>query len=218
MLELEFTPTKLATWTTIDFSLALLMWTVMMAAMMLPSAIPMALTFAHLCQKQNDAPYYRTTFFVLAYLCVWFLFSILLTILQWKMHQLAWLAAMQENQQPLSASAILIVAGVYQFTPWKNACLKHCRSPLGFLLKYWKPGSDIRGAFFLGFRHGTNCLGCCWAVMLVMFAVGIMNLLAMALITLLILLEKMLPADTRIICRISGLLFIAWGLAWLINA
>ena len=208
---------ELAPWTAIDFGLALLMWAVMMAAMMLPSAIPMALTFARICQRQQHSPLHFSLVFVLGYFCVWLLFSILLTILQWQMHNLAWLSPMLENKQPLSAAAILIVAGIYQFSAVKNTCLKHCRSPLGFLLQYWHADSDVAVAFTLGLRHGSNCLGCCWAEMLIMLAVGIMNLLGMAMITLLILLEKMLPVNAGTICRISGCLFIAWGCALLIT-
>jgi len=106
---------ELVPWTAIDFGLALLMWAVMMAAMMLPSAIPMALTFARICQRQQHSPLHFSLVFVLGYFCVWLLFSILLTILQWQMHNLAWLSPMLENKQPLSAAAILIVAGIYQF-------------------------------------------------------------------------------------------------------
>src|SRR5690606_35067500 len=101
----------------------------------------------------------------------------------------------------------------YQFLPVKNACLTHCKSPMGFLLNEWREG--VSGALIMGIRHGATCLGCCWAQMLVMFAVGVMNLPAMALITLLVIAEKWLPVKSSVICKAGGVIFIAWGaLLW----
>jgi predicted metal-binding membrane protein len=207
-------PSEALAWTFIDFALVYSMWAVMMAAMMLPSAIPMILAFARVCQQQNKATYKLTGLFTSAYLGIWLLFSIALTLLQWQMHGLAWLSPMMDSQNSMSAAGILFLAGFYQFTPIKNACLMHCKTPLGFLLNEWQDGAG--GAFKMGLKHGAFCVGCCWAQMLIMFAVGVMNLLGMALITLLVVLEKTVPLHAKFICHGVGVAFIAWGIALLV--
>ncbi|MGZ4980082.1 MAG: DUF2182 domain-containing protein [Methylobacter sp.] len=207
-------PSEPLAWSFIDFALVYLMWAVMMAAMMLPSAIPMILAFARVCRQQNKAPYKLTGLFASAYMGIWLLFSTALTLLQWQMHGLAWLSPMMDSQNSMSAAGILFVAGFYQFMPIKNACLMHCKTPMGFLLNEWQEGAA--GAFKMGLRHGAYCIGCCWAQMLIMFVVGVMNLLGMALITLLVVLEKTLPLQSKLICNVVGVAFIAWGIALLI--
>jgi predicted metal-binding membrane protein len=207
-------PSEALAWTFIDFALVYSMWAVMMAAMMLPSAIPMILAFARVCQQQNKATYKLTGLFASAYLGIWLLFSIALTLLQWQMHGLAWLSPMMDSQNSMSAAGILFLAGFYQFTPIKNACLMHCKTPMGFLLNEWQDGAG--GAFRMGLKHGAFCVGCCWAQMLIMFAVGVMNLLGMALITLLVVLEKTVPLHAKFICHGVGVAFIAWGIALLV--
>ena len=210
MSEMWMPPSSLSAWGYMDFTLVFIMWAIMMAAMMLPSAIPMILAFSRVCRQRRAAMYRSTVVFVLAYLCAWFGFSIVLTLLQWQMHGLAWLSPMMENNNTLLASVILILAGLYQFLPVKNACLKYCRSPMGFLLNEWQEGQ--KGAFNMGLKHGAVCVGCCWAQMLIMFAVGVMNLLGMVLITLIVILEKVMPADAGMISRTSGCAFVLWGL------
>ncbi len=202
-------PSELSEWCFIDFALVYFMWAVMMAAMMLPSAIPMILAFARVCRQQNKAVYKLTSLFISAYLGIWLLFSCVLTLLQWQMHGMAWLSPMMDNQNSLLAAGILFLAGFYQFMPIKDACLTHCKTPMGFLLNEWQDGPA--GAFTMGLKHGANCLGCCWAQMLIMFAVGVMNLLGMALITLLVIAEKILPVEAKLICRAVGVVFIVWG-------
>ncbi|MDO9422637.1 MAG: DUF2182 domain-containing protein [Methylobacter sp.] len=214
MASLWMPPSESLTWRFIDFALVYFMWAAMMAAMMLPSAIPMILAFARVCRQQNKAPYYKTYLFTSAYLSIWLLFSSALTLLQWQMHGLAWLSPMMNNQNPILAAGILFLAGFYQFMPIKNACLTHCKTPMGFLLNEWQDGSV--GAFKMGLKHGANCLGCCWAQMLIMFAVGVMNLLGMALITLLVIAEKTLPVESKLICKTVGAAFLAWGVVLLI--
>jgi len=196
-------------WCYTDFALVYFMWSVMMAAMMLPSAIPMILAFARVCKRKNKAHFKLTCLFTLAYLGIWLLFSSALTLLQWQMHGLAWLSPMMDNQNLMSAAGILFLAGFYQFIPIKNACLVHCKTPLGFLLNEWQDGSA--GALNMGVKHGAYCVGCCWAQMLIMFVVGVMNLLGMALITLLVISEKSLPLHSKLICKAVGVAFIAWG-------
>lgn len=207
-------PSEPLAWRFIDFALVYFMWAVMMAAMMLPSAMPMILAFARVCRQQNKAVYQLTGLFTSAYVGIWLLFSTALALLQWQMHGLTWLSPMMESQNSISAAGILFVAGFYQFMPIKNACLVHCKTPMGFLLNEWQDGSA--GAFKMGLKHGAYCIGCCWAQMLIMFVVGVMNLLGMALITLLVVLEKTLPLQSKLICNVVGVAFIAWGIVLLI--
>ena len=209
MSEMWMPPATAEQWRLSDFAVVYVMWAVMMAAMMLPSALGMIKVFSKTCQQRygSDTPY--STLFSLAYLLVWFTFSIVLTLLQWQLHGLHWLTGMMDNSNTPLAAAILIVAGLYQFTALKNACLKHCRLPISFLLNYWQNGK--LGAFNMGIIHGNTCLGCCWAQMLIMFAVGVMNITAMVLITLFILLEKSLPVNESIISKTAGGLFCLWG-------
>lgn len=209
MSSLWMPPSEPLAWRFVDFALVYFMWAVMMAAMMLPSAIPMIAAFARVCRQQNKVLYKLTYLFISAYLGIWLLFSGVLTVLQWQMHGLAWLSPMMDNQNSISAAGILFLAGFYQFMPIKNACLVHCKTPMGFLLNEWQEGSA--GAFNMGIKHGANCVGCCWAQMLIMFVVGVMNLLGMALMTLLVISEKSMPLQSKLICKAVGMVFIAWG-------
>lgn len=210
MSDMWMLPADIASWQFLDFGLVYLMWAVMMAAMMLPSAIPMFLVFSKICKQRYQTSHHFNFLFVLAYLVVWFAFSFVLTWLQWQLHGLHFLSPMMDIQNERLAAAIFIGAGIYQFTPWKNNFLQVCRSPMGFLLTEWREGAQ--GAFYMGLKHGSICVGCCWAQMLIMFAVGVMNLLGMVLITLLVTAEKIVPGKSQLICRISGVLLIAWGI------
>ncbi|HEY8036461.1 MAG TPA: DUF2182 domain-containing protein [Methylobacter sp.] len=207
-------PSEPLAWGFTDFALVYFMWAAMMAAMMLPSAVPMILAFARVCRRQNKAPDKLTYLFISAYLGVWLLFSSTLTLLQWQMHTLAWLSPMMNNENAISAAGILFLAGFYQFMPIKNSCLVHCKTPMGFLLNEWQDGAA--GAFNMGMKHGAYCVGCCWAQMLIMFVVGVMNLLGMALITLLVISEKSMPLQSKFICQTVGVAFLAWGVFLLI--
>jgi len=202
-------PDSVWQWKMSDFTVVYVMWTIMMAAMMLPSALTMIKAFSKSCRQRygSDIPY--NILFSLAYLLVWFAFSILLTLLQWQFHSLKWLSGMMENNNTLLAAGIFILAGIYQFTAIKNTCLSRCRSPFSFLLNCWQNGK--LGAFNMGIIHGSNCLGCCWAQMLIMFAVGVMNIFAMILLTLFILLEKSLPVNEVLISKTVGCLLCFWG-------
>lgn len=201
-----------APWLMGDFAWVFTMWAVMMAAMMLPSALPMLNAFSRYCRRDPAADAWYTLWFGSGYLAVWSGFSVVMTVLQWLMHGWAWLSPMMENRSALLAVAILAIAGLYQFTPLKNACLRHCRSPFGFLLNEWRPGK--LGALRTGLKHGLGCLGCCWAQMLIMFAIGVMNLSAMALITLLVIVEKWAPLDARKLSYGYGVLFLLWSLCY----
>ena len=136
-------------------------------------------------------------------------FSEVATRALWGLHQAALWSTMMAATSPRLAGALLIAAGVYQLTPLKRACLTHCQTPLGFLMSHWRDGAA--GAFQMGFRHGIYCLGCCWALMVVLFAVGVMNLAWVAVLTVFILMEKVGGAGARV-SRIGGILLIALGI------
>ncbi len=180
-------------WTTADVLLAFAMWAVMMVGMMTPSAAPVVLLFA------AHAPRHRRTngmpglvfAFVAGYLLVWVLFSAAAALAQWALHQAALLSPMMTASSAWLGAAILIAAGVYQLTPFKGTCLTHCRSPLGFLMSHWREGTA--GALRMGIAHGTYCLGCCWALMCVLFVVGVMNLMWVIAIAIFVLIEKVGP-------------------------
>ncbi len=215
MAAMQMPPSTLSQWKLVDFALIFIMWAIMMAAMMLPSAIPMIIYFSQVSGQRLAKPYPAIFLFVFSYFSVWLLFSIILTLLQWQLHGLDLLTPMMNNQSPLFAAGIFLAAGIYQFVPVKNSCLQHCQSPIGFLLNHWQEGA--KGAFNMGFKHGMHCVGCCWAQMMIMFAVGVMNLAAMALITLLVLVEKLVVVRSRLISRGIGIVFLLWG-TWILIA
>jgi predicted metal-binding membrane protein len=141
---------------------------------------------------------------------VWY--SVLAAVGQWGLHKAAMLSPMMVNNNEVLGGIMLIAAGIFQFSSLKYACLKRCRSPLGFLLNEWQEGR--RGAFLMGLRNGNYCVGCCWALMLLMLVAGTMNLLWMAIIAGFILVEKVAPAG-RLVGYLSGFILIAWGV-WML--
>ena len=165
------------------------MWAVMMAAMMLPSALPMALAFVELSVRANEQA--RARSFVAAYLLVWCAFSVAATVLQWLLQAAGWVDPMIVSTSALLTAALLVIAGVYQFSPLKRVCLAHCRTPMGFLLGEWRPG--VRGGFVMGLRHGLFCLGCCWALMALLFVGGVMNLAWIAALSIAVAIELVSP-------------------------
>ncbi|MBC9251547.1 hypothetical protein A9179_14845 [Pseudomonas alcaligenes] len=197
-------------WQLTDAVLMLAMWTVMMAAMMLPSALPMLLLYRLMLRRQGDA---RQTLalalFASAYLLVWSGFALLATLLQWQLDSLALLTPELRSNSTGLAAALLFGAGLYQWLPLKQACLRHCQGPVLFLVGHWRPGPS--GAWRMGLHHGLYCLGCCWALMALLFVVGLMNLLWVAVLTAYVLLEKLLPAGPWL-ARGAGLLLMGWGL------
>jgi predicted metal-binding membrane protein len=150
--------------------------------------------------------------FGLGYLAVWMGFSACAALAQEALHRTSFLSSAMAASSPRVAAAILIAAGAYQLTPFKGACLSQCRSPLGFLMSNWRDGA--RGAFRMGLSHGIHCLGCCWALMCVLFAVGVMNLLWVAGLTAVVLLEKVGPLGA-VAARATGVLMILVGILWL---
>ena len=202
-------------WTLPDFEAMFVMWSVMMVAMMLPSASPMILLFEKISEGRatQSAPRPSSVEFMAGYLLIWTGFSLLATLLNWALHSAGVLDSMMGKATPVVAGATLLVAGIYQWTPLKNACLAQCRSPVQFLLAHW---SDRRfGAVQMGAQHGLFCLGCCWFLMLLLFALGVMNLLWIAVLTVIVLAEKILPAGDKI-ARFTGLLLFLWG-SWIIR-
>lgn len=147
-----------------------------------------------------------------ACLTTWTLFSLVATTLQWQLEQAALLTPMMESNSRLFSSAILMVAGAYQWTPWKDACLRHCRGPITFVMQHWKPGPT--GALAMGLHHGIYCVGCCILLMALLFVGGVMNLTVIALIAILVLLEKVLPGG-QWLPRVLGSIAISAGLALL---
>jgi len=187
------------------------MWAVMMVAMMLPSAAPVTLLVANIARKRaaaGGAFGTGTALFVLGYLAVWTGFAALATLLQWGLDEAGLLSDTMALANRVAAGIVLILAGVYQWTPLKDACLRHCRSPLDFLLFHWREGG--LGALTSGIGHGAYCLGCCWMLMALLFVGGIMNLLWIAAVALLVLIEKTLPRGAWM-GRAIGAVLIVWG-------
>jgi predicted metal-binding membrane protein len=193
-----------------------LMWVVMMIAMMTPAVLPVALAFLRLDRSRGEARVGNDgVLFVSGYLLVWSAFALGATLVQWGLHRAALLHTDMLAAGPTLAGVILLVAGMYQLTPFKAACLAHCQTPLGFLLSHWQSGAA--GALRMGIHHGTYCLGCCWALMLVMFASGVMSVAAMAVLSLVILVERLLPAGPWA-THVPGAALIAWGAWTLVHA
>lgn len=197
----------------VDFGLMFLMWAVMMVGMMVPSAAPMILAFAGINRRrrQQGNPYVPTVVFLSGYLLVWAGFSVAATLFQFALifailgyHILA--------AGPVIGGALLLAAGAFQLSPIKAACLRHCRTPMGFITNDWREGS--RGALLMGLHHGAYCLGCCWALMGLLFLLGLMNLLWIAALAAVVLVEKVAPAGAWM-SRLLGLAFLVWG-AWLL--
>jgi predicted metal-binding membrane protein len=198
-----------ASWGARDLLFTFGMWAVMMVGMMTAAAAPVLLLFTEMQTRRDEggAPI-MAMLFGLGYVAVWVGFSAAAALAQWGLHQGLWLSSsMALTSSPL-AGAILIGAGAYQLTPAKGTCLRRCQSPLGFLLGNWREGG--KGALQMGIRHGAYCLGCCWALMFVLFVVGVMNLAWVAALTAFILAEKFGRGGARV-ARVGGLVMIGFG-------
>jgi predicted metal-binding membrane protein len=197
-------------WTPGYAVLMFFMWWIMMVAMMLPSAAPMILLFASINRKQQDSghPYVGTGVFAGGYLMAWAIFSIIAVSLQWGFERIGALSPMLVGTNATFGGILLLAAGVYQLTPLKHACLRHCRSPLAYLGNHWRPGP--LGALRMGLTHGAICVGCCWFLMGLLFLGGVMNLYWIAGIALYVLLEKTVPAGHWLSYTV-GVVFLFWG-------
>jgi len=188
-------------WSALDFAMMLAMWAVMMVGMMIPSAAPAVMIYAQVERRaaRDGHVLAPTGLFVAGYLLAWAGFSVGATLAQWALERAALLSPLWVTTSPTLGASLLILAGVYQLTPWKDACLRQCRAPAQFLAAHWRTGAA--GALRLGVRHGLACIGCCGLLMALLFVGGVMNLLWIAGITGFVLLEKTLPhgpASTRI--------------------
>jgi predicted metal-binding membrane protein len=205
-----------APWRPIEFGYVFVMWIVMMIGMMMPSAAPMILIYARVGRQAatQGKPFAASGWFAGGYLAAWAVFSLVATSAQWALERAALLTPMMESASNKLGAAVLILAGVYQWAPLKDACLSHCRSPLLFIQRHGGFHREPLGALTLGFRHGIYCIGCCWALMALLFVGGVMNLFWIATLAILVLFEKVVPFG-RVVARAAGLVFIAGGV-WLL--
>lgn len=185
---------------------AAVMWTVMMIAMMTPAVVPMAAVFRGMYRGPDEVR--ATLVFAGGYLAAWLVFSVIAAVVQWLLHDSRYLHGMALATTTRTAGVLLLLAGCYQLTPLKEVCLSRCRSPIGFFMQHWREG--LCGAFSMGWRHGLFCIGCCWVLMLLMFAGGTMSVMTMAALSVFILAERLLPAGPWS-ARLPGLVMIALG-------
>ena len=204
-------------WTGVDFSLMFVMWTVMMVAMMVPSAAPMVLLFATVNRRRQEQsrPFVATGVFLSGYLVIWSVLALIATLGNWGLHQASLMTSMMgESSSGYLGGSLLVIAGIFQWSNLKYVCLTHCRSPLSFLMSDWKEGTA--GALKMGLVHGKYCLGCCWILMTLLFVLGVMNLVWIAALAAFVLAEKVVPGGGKV-SRATGGLLLAWGF-WVVFA
>ncbi len=201
-----------AEWTPGYALMVFLMWWVMMIAMMVPSAAPTVLFYAALARKNKNAnkPYAAVSIFLAGYLFVWGFFSLVSTAVQWSLVSIGQMSGMMEITQAPLAGALLVLAGLYQVSPLKQACLRHCQHPVIFFMHNWKSGSW--GALRMGMQNGWFCLGCCWVLMALLFVGGVMNLIWIAALAIFVGIEK-LAAGLPWLSMLSAVALILGGLA-----
>ena len=205
-----------APWKAIEFAYVFAMWAVMMVGMMAPSAAPMILMYARVGRqgRVDGKPFAATGWFATGYFLAWIGFSLVAALVQWAIERAALLISRMASASNVLGGIVLIAAGVYQWTPLKDECLAQCQTPLQFLFRHGGFRSDLKGCLVLGLRHGGYCVGCCWVLMALLFVGGVMNVLWIALLSLLVLLEKLTPFG-RWVARAAGLGCIAAG-AWML--
>ena len=203
-------------WDTVDVVLRFVMWAVMMMAMMVPAAAPMVLTFAMVQRKrqEQDRATVPTVVFLLSYAVVWTAYAAAAALAQWRLHAADLLSTAMASTSARLGGALLLVAGVFQWTPLKQACLAKCRSPLSFVMTEWREGRT--GAFVMGVRHGAYCVACCWALMALLFVAGVMNLLWVAGLAVFVFAERVLPGGPTV-SRIAGTLLLVAGVVILVR-
>ncbi len=206
-----------AAWHPAALAALAIMWIAMMAAMMLPSATPMILLYAAIARQARARGEHAasTALFALGYLAVWTGFALVATFGQTTLSHTAQLDPRATLISRIAAGALLIAAGLYQLTPWKQTCLRHCRSPMSFVITHWQGGRG--GALRMGVLHGAFCLGCCWCLMLLLFVGGVMNLWWIVGLTVFVMVEKSLPGSVWIE-RASAAVLIGWGVLTLARA
>lgn len=203
-----------AAWSSTQTTLMVVMWAVMMAAMMLPSAVPMVLAYDRMDRGSVEGPGGSTALFVVGYVVVWSVFAVAATGLQWVLHSITLVNGMGVVTQAWLSGGLLMGAGVFQFTPGKVRSLGACRTPMGFLMTSWQEGRA--GAMKMGLHHGRLCLACCWSLMVLLFVLGVMNLAWVAVLAVFVLAEKVAPRG-ELISRFGGLILMAWGVAVVIG-
>jgi predicted metal-binding membrane protein len=205
-------------WKPFEFGYMLAMWFVMMIGMMTPSVAPMILIYARVGRQAaaQGKPFAASAWFASGYLLAWAVFSLSATFTQWALERAALLTPMMESASHRVAGVLLIAAGLYQWTPLKNACLSYCQAPLTFVIRHGGFRGDPSGAVMLGLRHGLYCIGCCWALMVLLFVGGVMNLLWIAALAILVLAEKIIPFG-RLVARVAGVGFVAGGIGFLMQ-
>ena len=200
---------EMGAWGVAEIGALFLMWAMMMIGMMVPSAAPVMLLVLGVYRRRSGGRARTSaTLFMTGYLLAWIAFSAVAAAGQVLLHQAALLSPQMATRSALLAGLILVTAGVYQWLPIKNACLTHCRSPLDFLTRQWREG--VTGALSMGLWHGLFCVGCCWALMALLFVIGVMNLMWVAVITAFVLVEKLTSQGPRL-GRVAGALLVIWG-------
>jgi len=212
-LPMELPAAESWSWTPYYWLIAFVMWAVMMVAMMLPSAAPMVLLYGKVVQHADAKNGTHggpgsIAAFAGGYLILWILFSVLAVALQFGLEHSGLMSAMMASRSAVLSGALLIAAGIYQLSPFKAACLRHCRGPAAFLAAHWRPG--MAGAWRMGIRHGAYCVGCCAVLMLLLFVGGVMNLVWIAGLTLFVAFEKFAPFGERA-TKVTAALLVASG-------
>lgn len=217
-LSMSMEMVSIRAWDAGDFVLIFLMWSIMMVGMMVPSAAPTTMLYAAVARKagRQGTVVAPTFVFVSGYVALWTLFSVFATVAQWALDQAALLSPMMVATSPLLGAGLLVAAGVYQVTPVKLACLRHCQSPAHFISGHWCSGTW--GAFRMGLHHGSFCVGCCWVLMGLLFLGGVMNLLWIAAIAIFVFAEKVMPVrHARTASHLTGAAMILSGVAFLVR-
>ncbi len=198
-------------WSAGSLTMLFAMWAIMMVGMMLPSAAPAILLYAGMVKKnaETGSAVAPAWLFAAGYLAVWTTFSVAATLLQAALQSAMLVTPMMASNSAWLSGILLILAGIYQWLPIKDTCLQKCRAPLSYFLFSWRPGHW--GAFRMGAGHGAYCVGCCWALMLLLFTAGVMNLLWIAVIAGFVLAEKLVPAGAWF-GRIAGVAMVMAGL------
>jgi predicted metal-binding membrane protein len=202
-----------AQWTARDWLFMTTMWVVMMIGMMLPSAFPMITTYHQFTRGESVSG--STPVFTVGYLVTWTAFALVAAALQWALHNAALVTSMGVSASPVVGGVLLLAAGAFQFTPLKTAGLAECRTPMGFLMTEWRDGR--KGALVMGMRHGVFCVSCCWALMVLLFVLGVMNLAWVAVLALIVIIEKVTPRPDIVTSVLGGLLML-WGAGLVVGA
>jgi predicted metal-binding membrane protein len=212
MMSPEFIP-----WTAGHFAFMFAMWVVMMIGMMTPSVVPMVLLYAAIGQRSagQGPPFAPAGWFVAGYLLAWAAFAAVATLLQWLLEWRAVVTPMMAGTSRVLGGALLIVVGIYQWLPIKQSCLTQCRAPLSFVQRHGGFQPSARGSVRLGVLHGAYCIGCCWVLMTLLFAFGVMNFYWIAGLMIYVLIEKLVPR-ARLVSRATGLLAVVAGVAYIV--